>query len=192
MCILAISFQTSAIYRPSLIGGTPPFRIAFPSFRRSYFALSLFLQAVRVLFGAFFFFKGPQATSSSAKIRSIKSLPVSLQAGINFREADLVYFLFPVRTFGSLSILFLLHFLFPCSFNCSAFDAVDTRSKMRKLTRSATGVAPLLFFSSLCSSRESSRPADCQSFPRKFSRLGNQPDLSKYQRVAFNLRSNNK
>lgn len=121
------------------------------------------------------------------------NLPVSLQAGINFREADsgglfggFCSLPFSPRTFGS-PFFFIFFYSIAVSFNCSAFDAVDTY----KLTRSATDVAPLLFLSPLPVAG-SSRPADCQSFPRKFSRLGNQPDLSKYQRVAFNLGSNNK
>lgn len=63
MCILAISFQTSAIYRPSFYGGvgrTPPFRRVVSFFFLRFFSISLSLislpwlryislQAVRVL-----------------------------------------------------------------------------------------------------------------------------------------------
>jgi len=86
------------------------------------------------------------------------------------------------------SFFFPHFFLFPVLFNCFG---LWRGWYVCKLTRSATGVALLLFPFPLFLAG-SSRLADCQSFPRKFSRFENQSDLSKYQRVAFNLGSNNK
>lgn len=134
------------------------------------------------------------------KIRSIKSLPVSLQAGINFREADsaefirggsrLPLFFPPLRIFGSFPLIVFKIFFYSLavSFNCSPFDAVDTC----KLTHSAAGVARLSFSPFSFVLRGIVASPLIASLPLVNSLLGNQPGLSKYQRVAFNLGSNNK